>query len=118
MQFRERETGGLRPLGYMGTGYMGKGEIPLAHHTEKCVCYICGKDVDHVLSMNERKAYIEYVACKMFVYKCPSERDILLYEKYICNKCLKPGVKWNAEHTCNKQYACNQTYVTDGKEFF
>ena len=47
----------------------------------------------------------------MIVDKCPSERDKLLYKKQLCSKCLKPGVKWNAEHTCNKQYACNQTYV-------
>ena len=88
-----------KPEDIRPAGYMGKGENPPGPLTEKCVCNIWGKDEDHVLSMNGEKAYIDYVACKMFVDKSPRERDKLLYKKHLCSKCLKPGIKWNAEHT-------------------
>ena len=84
---------------------------------EKCVCYICGKDEDHVLSWDSnRKPYIDYVACKAFVEKSPHERNKIIFKKRMCTKCLKPGVKWNSEHQCDNQYICNQNYVHMGNE--
>ena len=84
---------------------------------ERCLCHICGKDQDHVLSMDSNnKPYVEYVACNVFVGKSPRERDKLLYRKRFCSKCLTPGVRWNADHPCSKDYVCNQTYVIDRKE--
>ena len=85
--------------------------------SERCLCHICGKDQDHVLSTDlNNKPYVEYVACNVFVGKSPRERDKLLYRKRFCSKCLTPDVRWNADHPCSKDYVCNQTYVIDRKE--
>ena len=82
-----------------------------------CTCYICGNPSDHVRSFDgDGKPYIEYVACKQFVEMSPRERDKTLFKKRFCNKCLKPGVKWNSEHQCDKKYSCNQNYIKNGKE--
>ena len=55
-------------------GYLGQKDQnvePLPY--EKCLCYICGKNEDHVLSWDSNKRpYIDYVACKAFVEKSPS----------------------------------------------
>ena len=77
----------------------------------------CGKDQDHVLSLDSNnKLYVEYVACKVFVEKTLRDRDKLLFWKKFCSKCLKPGVKWNSDHSCSKDYLCNQPYEIYGKE--
>ena len=99
-------------------GYLGQKDQtfePLPY--EKCLFYICGKDEDHVLSCNlNKKPYTDYVACKAFVEKPPRERDKILFQKRMCSKCLKPGVRWNTEHACNKQYICNKNYIHKGKD--
>ena len=46
----------------------------------------------------------------------PRERDKILYKKRLCSKCLKPGIKWNAEHQCDKTFSCNQTYLNKNKK--
>ena len=80
-------------------------------------CYICSKEEDHVVSYDSsKKPYVEYVACKDFVDKTPKQRDKLLFKKRFCSKCLKPGVKWNASHDCDKQFICNQKFVKDDVE--
>ena len=85
---------------------------------ENTACFICDKKYDHVLSYDEnKKPFVAYIACKVFAGKTCRERDKLLFKKKFCNKCLTPGVKYNADHVCNKNYVCNQTYVKDGKNF-
>ena len=78
----------------------------------KCKCYICGKDEDHVLSKDsDNKPCVEYIACKDFVNMTTKERDNILFKKRLCSKCLKPGTKFNSDHTCDKQYACGQPFT-------
>ena len=75
-------------------------------------CSLCGKTVDHVLSYtDDKKPYIEYIACKMFVEMNCQQRDNLLFKKKFCNKCLTPGVKYGSNHVCDKQYACGQPFT-------
>ena len=79
-------------------------------------CYICGGIENHVLSVDgDGQSCIEYIACKKFVDLKSRDRDKLLYKRRLCSKCLKPGVKWNSNHFCSKQYTCNQTYEKEGK---
>ena len=88
-------------------GNDGPGQKP-----EKCSCHICGKDDDHVLSMDSnKKPVIEYVSCKVFVDKTCAERDKLLFKKRFCNKCLTPGVKYGSNHDCDQQYLCGQKFL-------
>ena len=83
----------------------------------QCPCSICGKSTDHILSHDgSGKPYVEYIACKCFVEKSCRDRSKLLFKKRLCNKCLKPGVKFNADHVCNKDYICGKTFVKDGVE--
>ena len=88
--------------------FLGKAEPT----PEKCSCHICGKDTDHVQSLDSnKKPYIDYVACKTFVEKTPKDRDFLLFKKRLCNKCLKPGAKFGSKHNCDKQYTCGQKFL-------
>ena len=59
----------------------------------------------------DRKAHIDYIACNTFVDMKHHQRDKVLYKKRLCSKCLSAGVKWDADHSCNKTYSCNQHYV-------
>ena len=43
-------------------------------------------------------------------------RNKILFKRGMCRKCLKPGLKWNSEHACDKQYICDQNYEYKGKE--
>ena len=79
---------------------------------EKCSCFICGKDENHVLSWDSnKKPFISYVACKSFVDKTNKERDQLLFKKRLCNKCLTPGAKFGSTHDCDQTYICGQKYL-------
>ena len=78
-------------------------------------CFICDKRTDHVLSYDSNNiCYVAYIACKKFVELGCKARDRLLFRKKFCNKCLKPGMKYNAPHDCDKQYACGQPFTKDG----
>ena len=80
-------------------------------------CYICGKSDGHVQTTDsDNKKVIEYVACKEFVDKNPSERGKLLFKKRLCNKCLKPGVKLFSDHVCDNRYVCNQPFKKGEQE--
>ena len=80
-------------------------------------CHICGKSDGHVQTTDSNnKKVIEYVACKEFVDKNPSERGKLLFKKRLCNKCLKPGVKFFSDHKCDTKYVCNQPFKKGEQE--
>ena len=80
-------------------------------------CHICGK-FDHVQTIDtDNKKVIEYVACKEFVDKKPSERGKLIYKKRLCGRCLKPGVKYSSDHNCDSKYVCNQPYKKGDQEY-
>ena len=75
-------------------------------------CFICDKTVDHVLSYkDDKKPYIEYIACKTFADMNCQQRDNLLFKRKFCNKCLSPGVKYSSNHTCDKQFVCGQPFT-------
>ena len=106
--FDNRKKGDMACKGYVSV---------ISQNDENCVCHICGYVGDHVISIKEDgKPCIEYVACKRFVGLKPRERDQMLFKKRFCNKCIKPGVRWNSEHSCNKKYTWKQTYLKHGKE--
>ena len=78
----------------------------------KCLCHICGKEDDHVISWDSnKKPFVQYVACTVFVDKTSKERDTLLFKKRFCNKCLAPGVKFGSAHDCDQSYLCGQKFV-------
>ena len=79
---------------------------------QKCSCSICGKDEGHVLSWDSnKKPFVHYVACKVFVDKTSKERDNLLFKKRLCNKCLTPGAKFGSTHECDQTYVCGQKFL-------
>ena len=84
---------------------------------EKCKCYICGKQGDHVLSFDsEKNPLIEYMVCKIFTDMTAKDRNKLIFKKHYCAKCLKPGIKWNSDHVCDRQFICNQRYKKGDNE--
>ena len=98
----------LKSRSFLSQGDPNKGD---------CVCHICGKGEDHVTTVNEeRKPFIEYVACQKFVDLKPRERSQILYKKRLCAKFLKPGVIWNSKHICKINYSCKQTFYKNNKE--
>ena len=89
-------------------GFLGDHKPP----QKRSMCYICNENDNNVLSQDgEGKAHIDYIACKTFVDMKPRQQDKVLYKKRLCSKCLSPGVKWDADHSCNKTYSCNQHYA-------
>ena len=89
-------------------GFVGDHKPP----QKRSICYICNENGNHVLGQDgDGKAHIDYIACKTFVDMKPRQRDKVLYKKRLCSKYLSPGVKWDADHSCNKTYSCNQHYV-------
>ena len=45
-----------------------------------------------------------------FLWKKTHVTGINLYSGKNSAKCLRPGVKWNSDHSCSKDYLCNQLY--------
>ena len=87
---------------------------------QKCICLICEKDEDHVLSYDSnKKPFVDYIACQKFVDMNSKDRDKFLFSKKWCGKCLKPGVKYGSAHDCDTQYTCTQKYKSkkDGNEY-
>ena len=35
-----------------------------------------------------------------------NDRREILFEKRLCAQCLEPGVKFDEEHECSKEYGC------------
>ena len=93
--------------------HLGKpGPIMPVAATKRITCFLCGKTDDHVQSTDSKgNPVVEYVACSMFVEKNPRDRDKLLFRKRFCCKCLKPGVRFNANHDCDTQFTCGQNFV-------
>ena len=79
-------------------------------------CFICDNSSDHVLSFDKSNVpFVDYIACKVFADLTCKERDKLLFKKKFCNKCLSPGMRYDAKHDCDKRFICNQPYTKGGK---
>ena len=101
-------SGGKSGPIHLGSG----GQLNSGAPPSPCVCSICGKTDDHVLTLGKNgKQCIEYIACKKFVEMKTGERDKLLFRKRLCGKCLLPGVKFGSNHDCDETYLCLQDFV-------
>ena len=68
--------------------------------------HICD-NYGHVVATNcVGQEDVPYFACKTFVEMTTNDRRKILFEKRLCAQCLEPGVKFDEEHECSKEYAC------------
>ena len=70
-------------------------------------CHLCGK-TDHVVSKDQfGKKMVDYFSCKdLFADLSPNQRRLELQNRKFCLQCLRPGIKYDEEHTCYKKYCC------------
>ena len=83
---------------------------------EKYNCHICGLDGHAIVINCKGRQVIPYFACKKFVEMTAEDRRKVIFDKRLCAQCLEPGVKFDEEHECSKQYVCpdkfHKTYKT------